>query len=68
MDSKAGAKHSIEKKVVEKEKAKVSEVKDQSFWALLEGSLSDILTPEESAKFIAQMRKVITMYCDIFIN
>ncbi len=34
------------------------EAKDQSFWPLMEGALSDILTPAETAAVIAKMKKV----------
>jgi len=57
--------HQVEKKYNEKDKSNsVVEVKEtgpqkeQSFWALLEAKLNEVLTPNEVVKFIAEMKKV----------
>lgn len=55
-----GSRHttSEKKSSVDKERVKAVDGKDVSFWLLLEGALSDVLSPAETATLIGKMKKV----------
>lgn len=46
------------KSINDKERPKVSNVQEQSFWSSLENCVSDILSPAELTQFSNELKKV----------